>query len=131
MTGLWVGFVSNNGTETRYENVSKITPSVVYDYNYNVKTMDGRPHREIKGFRVNYEVVFFNNDLDKFDELIKFVANNKIATVKFPTTSRGFIKEEYIITVNGFLQKGKTLTGRNYRNGLVVTFERTGYDNYI
>ena len=32
-----------------YENVGTIKPSVAYEYYYDVVTMDGRRHRDIKG----------------------------------------------------------------------------------
>lgn len=128
MRRLWIEIVANDGTTTRYENVSSITPNVVYDYYYDVQTMDGKKHRKVKGKRTNYDVVFFNNDYEKYDELKSILRSKEVITLNFPYGTFSYVQGEFLCTVLGDNIIGKTVDNKMYVTGLSVTFERIGYD---
>ncbi|MBO5969487.1 MAG: hypothetical protein J6S14_13420 [Clostridia bacterium] len=111
-----------------YRNVSSIKPSVVYDYYYDVKTMDGNRHRDIKGKRTNYEAEFYNGNFTEYDKLKTALRNAGIVTLEVPTGTDSSISGEYLVTVNGDELKGKLGGGQWYNTRLSVTFEKVGYD---
>ena len=115
-----------NGIE--YDNVSSVTPSPVYDFYYDVKTMDGKRHRDIKGKRTNYDVVFFNKDCIEYDSLKKLLFSSKSVTLEIPNGAESTIIGEYLVYVNGDNLKGRLWNGEYYNTGLSVTFEKVGYD---
>ncbi len=123
MKNLWL-----NIDNTKYENVSEIVPSVVYDYYYDVKTMDGKTHRDIKGKRTNFKVVFFNNNLDQYDELKRYLRANKTVTLRVPYGKVSYIEGEFFVTISGDNIVGKTIDGYMYHTGIEVLFERVDYD---
>lgn len=123
MSKLWITI-----DDTKYENVSKITPSVVYDYYYDVQTMDGKKHRDVKGKRTNFDVVFFNGGLTEYEDLRRYLRSNTTVTLKVPYGASTFITGEFYVTVLGDTPKGKMITGSMYHTGLEVTFERVDYD---
>ena len=123
MSKLWIEI-----DNTRYENVSKITPSVVYDYYYNVQTMDGKKHRDVKGKRTNYDVVFFNNNLTEYEDIRRYLRSKETVMLKIPYGATTYVEGEFYITILGDTPKGKMITGSMYHTGLEVTFERVDYD---
>lgn len=125
MSKLWI---TVDGT--KYENVSKITPSVVYDYYYDVQTMDGTKHRKVKGKRTNFDIVFFNNDLTKYEDLRRYLRNNEKVSLGVPYGSSSFLTGTYFVTVLGDTPRGKMVIDKMYHTGLKVTFERVDYDNH-
>lgn len=115
-----------NGIE--YDNVSSVTPSPIYDFYYDVKTMDGKRHRDIKGKRTNYDVVFFNKDCIEYDSLKKLLFSSKSVTLEIPNGAESTIIGEYLVYVDGDNLKGKLWNGEYYNTGLSVKFEKVGYD---
>lgn len=115
-----------NGIE--YDNVSSVTPSPVYDFYYDVKTMDGKRHRDIKGKRTNYDVVFFNKDCIEYDSLKKLLFSSKSVTLEIPNGAESTIIGEYLVYVDGDNLKGRLWNGEYYNTGLSVKFEKVGYD---
>lgn len=115
-----------NGIE--YDNVSSVTPSPIYDFYYDVKTMDGKRHRDTKGKRTNYDVVFFNKDCIEYDSLKKLLFSSKSVTLEIPNGATSKITGEYLVIVNGDDLKGKLWSGDYYNTALSVKFEKVGYD---
>ena len=115
-----------NGIE--YDNVSSVTPSPIYDFYYDVKTMDGKRHRDTKGKRTNYDVVFFNKDCIEYDSLKKLLFSSKSVTLEIPNGAESTIIGEYLVYVDGDNLKGRLWNGEYYNTGLSVKFEKVGYD---
>lgn len=111
-----------------YENVGTIKPSVVYEYYYDVVTMDGRRHRDIKGKRTNYEVTFFNNDFAAYDALKTLLMTADTVLLEVPDSNTGTNTGEYAVTVTGDNIKGVLYDGSYYSTALFVTFERVTCD---
>ena len=115
-----------NGVE--YTNVASDSPSPVYDFYYDVQTMDGKRHRDIKGKRTNYEVVFYNKGSAEYDGLKQLLFNAQSVILEVPNGAESIINGEYLVIVNGDNLKGKLWSGEYYNTGLSVTFEKVGYD---
>lgn len=115
-----------NGIE--YTNIASCEPSPVYDFYYDVQTMDGKRHRDIKGKRTNYDVTFYNKDYAEYDNLKKLLFGSKVVTLEVPNGAESTITGEYLVIVNGDNLKGKLWSGEYYNTGLSVTFEKVGYD---
>lgn len=130
MRRLWIDIVETDGTATRYENISSITPNVVYDYYYDVQTMDGKKHRKVKGKRTNYDIVFFNDGYEKYDQLRAALRAKEIIKLNIPYGSASYIQAEFLCTVLGENIIGKAIDGRMYSTGLSVFLERVDYDTY-
>jgi hypothetical protein len=111
-----------------YENVGTIKPSVSYEYHYDVVTMDGRRHRDIKGKRTNYEVTFFNNDFAAYDALKTLLMTSDSVLLEVPDSNTGTNTGEYTVTVTGDDIKGVLYDGSYYSTALSVTFERVTCD---
>lgn len=111
-----------------YRNVASIKPSVVYDYYYDVKTMDGSRHRDIKGRRTNYEAEFYNGNFAEYDQLKAALKSAGTVTLEVPNGSESVMSGEYLVTVNGDELKGRLWGGQWYNTRLSVTFEKVGYD---
>ncbi len=111
-----------------YENVGTIKPSVAYEYYYDVVTMDGRRHRDIKGKRTNYEVTFFNNDFAAYDALKTLLMTADAVLLEVPDSNKGTNTGEYSVTVTGDDIKGVLYDGTCYSTALSVTFERVTCD---
>lgn len=118
--------VKINGME--YRNIASFSPSVVYDYYYSVKTMDGKGHRDIKGKRTNYSAVFFNGNLAEYDELKQLLLSADTVTLEVPNGAESTISGEYFVTVNNDNLKGLLYNGKYYNTALDVTFEKVEYD---
>lgn len=128
MRRLWIEIVADDGTTTRYENVSSITPKVVYDYYYDVQTMDGKRHRKVKGKRTNYDVVFFNKGHEEYIQLKKYLRSKEVVKLNLPYGEYSYIQGDFLCTVSGDIISGKTVDGKMYSTGLSVSFERIDYD---
>jgi hypothetical protein len=115
-----------NGVE--YTNISSCSPDPVYDFYYNVQTMDGKIHRDIKGKRTNYTVVFYNKDYQEYDNLKKLLFSAKSVILEVPNGAESTTSGEYLVVVNGDNLKGELWSGKYYNTGLSVTFEKVGYD---
>lgn len=115
-----------NGIE--YDNISSCAPSPVYDYYYDVKTMDGKRHRNIKGKRTNYNVVFFNKNYEQYDNLKTLLLSSKSVILEIPNGATSKITGEYLVIVSGDDLKGKLWSGDYYNTALSVKFEKVGYD---
>ena len=115
-----------NGIE--YTNISSCNPSPIYDYYYNVQTMDGKQHREIKGKRTNYDIVFYNKDNIEYDNLKNLLFNSKSVILEVPNGAESTIRGEYLVTVDGDNLKGQLWSGEYYNTGLSVSFTKVGYD---
>lgn len=111
-----------------YENVGTIKPSVVYEYYYDVVTMDGRRHRDIKGKRTNYDVTFFNNDFVAYDALKTLLMTADSVLLEVPDSNTGTNTGEYTVTVTGDDIKGVLYDGSYYSTALSVTFGRVTCD---
>ena len=118
--------VKINGTE--YRNIASFSPSVVYDYYYSVKTMDGKGHRDIKGKRTNYSAVFFNGNLAEYDALKQLLLSADTVMLEVPNGAESSISGEYFVTVNNDNLKGLLYNGKYYNTALTVTFEKVDYD---
>lgn len=123
MRGLWIEI---DGTE--YPNVSEIVPSIVYDDYYKVKTMDGKVHRDTKGKRTNYTVIFYNENYQKYDNLKRYLRSKKTVKLGVPYGSSSYIEGEFLVTIVGDIPVGKTVDGFMYHTGLKVILERVDYD---
>lgn len=118
--------VSINGTE--YKNVSSVEPSIEYDFYHDVTTMDGVRHREVKGKRTNYTVVFFNSNFEEYDNLKAMLQASETVSLTVPTSTDGTSTADYYVTVTGNTLKGVILDGKFYTTGLTASFEKVGYD---
>ena len=123
MRGLWIEI-----DDTEYKNVSEIVPSIVYDDYYKVKTMDGKVHRDIKGKRTNYTVVFYNKNYEEYDNLKRYLRGKKTVKLGVPYGRLSYIEGEFLVTIVGDVPVGKTVDGYMYHTGLEVIFERVDYD---
>ena len=115
-----------NGVE--YTNIASVSPSVKYDYYYNVTTMDGKRHQEIKGKRTNYSIVFYNDNFEKYDMLKQLLFSAKSVILEIPNGAESNLKGEFLVEVSGDNLKGKLWSGEYYTTGLSVKFEKVGYD---
>ncbi len=115
-----------NGVE--YTNIASCTPAPIYDFYYDVQTMDGKRHRDIKGKRTNYDVVFYNKDSIEYDTLKQLLFSSQSVILEVPNGAESTISGEYLVIVNGDNLKGKLWSGEYYNTGLSVTFEKVGYD---
>lgn len=115
-----------NGVE--YRNIASVEPSVEYDLYYDVQTMDGRRHRDTKGKRTNYDVVFYNGNFAQYDALKAFLLSAETVTLEVPNGETSVISGEYLVTVDSDILKGKLWSGVYYNTALSVKFERVGYD---
>lgn len=115
-----------NGIE--YTNIISCTPAPEYDFNYEVQTMDGKRHKDIKGKRTNFEIVFYNLNSAEYDTLKQLLFNAKSVILEVPNGARSTISGEYLVVVNGDQLKGKLWNGEYYNTGLSVKFEKVGYD---
>lgn len=132
MKGLSVEIVfPENGMPEKFSNISSITPKVVYDYVYKVQTMDGKFHQFIKGIRTNYEIVFFNSNIDEFDYLLKNFKREQTVALRIPLTTDTFDAAKFHANIVSYIPKGKTLNQKFYNTGLTVFFERVDYDDAI
>lgn len=118
--------VKINGVE--YTNIASCSPSVVYDYYYDVQTMDGKRHRDIKGKRTNYDIVFYNKNYVEYDALKRLLMTSNSVTLEVPNGAESNISGEYLCVVKGDDLKGKLWSGEYYNTGLSVEFEKVGYD---
>lgn len=118
--------ITLNGTE--YKNVSTVTPSIEYDYYHDVKTMDGVRHREFKGKKTNYTIVFFNANFEEYDNLKSILTSSETVSLTVPTSTNGTTTGDYYVTVTGNTLKGIILDGKFYTTGLTASFEKVGYD---
>lgn len=115
-----------NGVE--YRNVSSIEPTVVYDIYHDIQTLDGKRHRDVKGKRTNYNVVFFNVDFAAYDKLKSFLMTQNEVYLEIPNSYSGVISGNYLVTVSKDTPKGVLSSGGFYSTALTVTFEKVGYD---
>lgn len=115
-----------NGVE--YTNIASCTPSPTYDYYYDVKTMDGKRHRDIKGKRTNYSVTFYNKNYAEYDELKQLLFTAKSVILEVPNGAESSVIGEYLVVVKGDELKGKLWSGEYYNTGMSVTFEKVLYD---
>jgi hypothetical protein len=90
--------------------------------------MDGKRHRDIKGKRTNYNVVFYNKDCNEYDTLKGLLFSSPSVILEIPNAAHTSAFGEYLVTVNGDNLKGKLWSGEYYNTGLSVTFEKVGYD---
>lgn len=114
--------------DIEYTNIASCTPSPVYEFYYDIQTMDGQRHRDIKGKRTNYDVVFYNKGSTEYDGLKQLLFASKSVILEVPNGAESTIIGEYLVIVNGDNLKGKLWSGEYYNTGLSVTFEKVGYD---
>ena len=115
-----------NGVE--YTNIASCTPEPIYDFYYDVQTMDGKRHRDIKGKRTNYDVVFYNKGSAEYDGLKQLLFSSQSVILEVPNGAESTISGEFLVFVNGDNLKGKLWSGEYYNTSLSVTFEKVGYD---
>lgn len=115
-----------NGVE--YSNVASVEPEVEYDFYHDVKTLDGKLHREIKGKRTNYDIVFFNGNFEEYDNLKTFLLSQNEVQLEVPNSYNGFNSGIFFVNVSNDELKGKLMTGGYYNTALSVFFEKVGYD---
>lgn len=111
-----------------FSNVSTVDKSVEYDFHYDVKTMDGKIHRAIKGKRTNFDVVFFNNNFSEYDALKKMLLGMGEVELEVPDGYDSVLSGTYLVTVDKDELKGKLWSGGYYNTALSVFFEKVGYD---
>jgi hypothetical protein len=111
-----------------YTNIASCTPAPVYDFYYDVQTMDGKRHRDVKGKRTNYDIVFYNKDSVEYDALKRLLFSSQHVTLEVPNSASDTISGEYLATVNGDNLKGELWSGEYYNTGLSVSFEKVDYD---
>lgn len=116
-----------NGIE--YTNVSTAEPSVEYDFYYDVKTMDGKIHRSIKGKRTNYDILFFNINFEEYDSLKRMLLAADMVELSVPDGADSYKTGTYLVTVSNDELKGKLWNGKYYNTALSVFFEKVGYDD--
>lgn len=114
--------------DVEYTNIASCEPNVEYDFYYDVQTMDGKRHRNIKGKRTNYEVVFYNKGSAEYDTLKQLLFSSQSVILEVPNGAESMINGEYLVIVNGDNLKGKLWSGEYYNTGLSVTFEKVEYD---
>jgi len=114
--------------DVEYSNIASFSPSVVYDYYYNVKTMDGKGHRDIKGKRTNFSGVFYNGNLAEYDALKQLLLSADTVTLEVPNGAESTISGEYFVNVENDNLKGLLYNGKYYNTGLSVIFEKVDYD---
>lgn len=115
-----------NGVE--YSNVSSVDPEIEYDFYHDVKTMDGRIHRSLKGKRTNFAIVFFNGNFQEYDDLKSFLLSQDQVNLDVPDSYGGYKSGLYFVTVENDELKGRLMTGGYYNTALSVFFEKVGYD---
>ena len=114
--------------DVEYTNLASCKPNHIYDFYYDVQTMDGKRHRDVKGKRTNYDIVFYNKDGIEYDTLKQLLFSSQSVILEVPNSATNTISGEYLVTVNGDNLKGKLWSGEYYNTGLSVTFEKVGYD---
>lgn len=119
--------VKINGIE--YTNISYADPSVKYDFYYEVKTMDGKMHRSIKGKRTNYNISFFNNNIEVYESLKSVLLSADTVELSVPSGEGDYQTDLYFVTVSHDTLKGKMWNGQYYNTRLLVSFEKVGYDS--
>jgi hypothetical protein len=112
----------------QFNNVGSLTPSVEYDYYYQVKTMDGKIHQKLKGKRTNYSATFYNNNFEKYDLLKKLLFSKQNVILEVPIGSNEWKSAEYLAEIDGDNLKGKLWDENYYFSGLSVKFSKVGYD---
>lgn len=114
--------------DVEYTNIASCTPVPIYDFYYDVQTMDGKRHRDIKGKRTNYDIVFYNKDFEEYDNLKKLLFSSQYVRLEVPNGAESYNAGYYFVTVNGDNLKGKLYSGEYYNTGLSVSFEKVEYD---
>ena len=112
-----------------YNNVSSITPSVEYEYYYDVQTMDGKNHRQIKGSRTNYNITFINVDYEEYADLKRKLYLAETVRLAVENEKNEKFEAEYHVVFEGDIYKGKTYDGQNYYTRLNVGFRRVGFES--
>ena len=115
-----------NGVE--YTNIASCVPKVEYEYYYDVQTMDGKRHRDVKGKRTNYDITFYNKDFSEYDNLKSMLSSLKTVVLEVPNSTNKTIIGEYYVEISGDTLKGKLNDSDYYNTGLSVSFERVGFD---
>lgn len=111
-----------------YANIASIEPSIEYDFYHNVKTLDGKIHREVKGKKTNYSIVFFNQNFAEYDALKNFLETAETVALTVPDKLGDESTDTYLPTVKGYQMKGILMNGIFYSTALSVMFEKVGYD---
>lgn len=115
-----------------FDCVSHITPSIIYDYNHDVTTMDGVIHRSLRGKRTNYEILFYNKNHTEYEKLKNNIVNWVGAVdLTVPTGAETTETAQYLVETNGDELKGRLWDGKNYFNGLSLTFTKVAYDEAV
>lgn len=120
--------VTIDGTE--YDNVSRITPIIDTDVNYDVQTMDGIRHRSVKGTKTSYDILFYNKDHKQYEELKAHLKSrlNLLVRLTVPINSTEQRTKAYYVSFDGDELKGVLMDGNTYFTGLLVHFDKAGYD---
>ena len=88
--------------DVEYTNIASVSPLPVYDFYYDVKTMDGKRHRNIKGKRTNYDVVFYNSNYAEYDTLKQILFSSKSVMLEVPNGAESPYTIEEDIKTNCF-----------------------------
>jgi hypothetical protein len=118
---LIVHRIKINGVE--YTNVSSITPSYVYEYYYDVKTINGNRHRKIKNKRRNYSIVFFNVSFEEYDRMCQMLLDADTVVLEVSSGTNSSDTGEFFVNVSSSVIKGLLEQGY-YHTALTVSFER-------
>lgn len=110
-----------------YRCVSTLTPKIEAEYYYDETTLDGKRHRKIKGKKTNYEIVFFNDLSDSYEELLEVLNGENIVTLAVPRTNGEDVAEFYP-DIESYKAKGFLNNGKFFENGLKVSFNKVDYD---
>ena len=117
-----------NGTQ--FNNVSKITPKLQTEYEYDVITLDGKRHKKFKGKKTNYQIVFFNNLSGEFLRLQEVLSSSDVVSLTIPT-SKGLSTSEYYPEITSYQAKGVLSDGTFFFDGLNVTFDKVEFDELL
>lgn len=111
-----------------YTNVASMTPPAEESSYYDVTTMDGKRHKDLKGRRTNWTITFYNRLDETYYDLKEILRTGNTVTVTVPIDGSRTETAEYYPSIQSESAKGYTMDGVFYFNGLTVLFERVALD---
>lgn len=118
--------VGINGVE--YTNVAVMTPSTEEANYFDVTTMDGHKHKDLKGRKTHWTITFYNRLDATYYELRDVLKAGGTVTLTVPVDGSATESAEYYPVIQSEVAKGYTMDGTFYFNGLQVYFEKVTYD---
>lgn len=111
-----------------YTNVATMTPEIEESYDFEVTTMDGRQHKQLKGRRTNWRITFYNRLDATYYELRDIIREGGTVSLSVPLDGEAVQTSDYYASIQSENAKGYTMDGIFYFNGLTVLFERVALD---